>query len=201
VPGFAVAASAGTGTEALRLAGVERIDLVLLDMNLPDLHGLDVCRSIRAAGRRVDVIAVTSARELDLVRAAVSLGVVQYVLKPFVFASLRDRLVRYAEYRAEVMRSDHASGQDEVDRLMAAARTPSADRLPKGMSRPSLESVIGALRVAGQPLSAAEVAERVGMSRVSARRYLEHLSDRGLAGRNTRYGRTGRPEIEYDWRS
>ena len=80
VPGFAVAATAATSHEALRALQSTEVDVVLLDMNLPDRHGLDVIRAMRAGGHRADVIAVTSARDLDVVRAAVSLGVVQYLL-------------------------------------------------------------------------------------------------------------------------
>ena len=102
VDGFEVVATVGTSQAALKALQDKAIDVVLLDMNLPDRHGLDVVRAMRAAGHRADVIAVTSARDLDVVRAAVSLGVVQYVLKPFVFATLRERLLAYRAYREQV---------------------------------------------------------------------------------------------------
>ena len=95
VEGFVPVATVGTSQAALKALQDKQIDVVLLDMNLPDRHGLDVVRAMRAAGHRADVIAVTSARDLDVVRAAVSLGIVQYVLKPFVFATLRERLLAH----------------------------------------------------------------------------------------------------------
>jgi response regulator of citrate/malate metabolism len=204
VPGFAVVATVLTGADALRHLSHPGTDLVLLDLNLPDMHGMDVCRAIRAAGRRTDVIAVTSARDLAMVRSAVSHGVVQYLLKPFVFATLRERLERYASYRQELNRdAGTVAGQHEVDRLLGGPggqRPPAENRLPKGMSRDSLEITIARLRAAPKALSAAEAAGQAGMSRVSARRYLEYLCDVGLATRTSRYGGTGRPEIEYCWR-
>jgi response regulator of citrate/malate metabolism len=204
VPGFTVVATVMTGTDALRHLSHPGTDLVLLDLNLPDMHGMDVCRALRASGRRTDVIAVTSARDLAMVRTAVNQGVVQYLLKPFVFATLRERLERYAAYRQELNRdAGTVAGQHEVDRLLGGPgglRTPAEDRLPKGMSRGSLESTMARLRTAATPQSAAELAGHVGMSRVSARRYLEYLCDVGLATRTSRYGGTGRPEIEYSWR-
>ncbi|MEO5743682.1 MAG: response regulator, partial [Terracoccus sp.] len=99
VPGFVVVATVGTNREAMQALQRSPVDVVLLDMNLPDRHGLDVVRAMRAAGYRADVIAVTSARDLEVVRTSVSLGVVQYVLKPFVFTMLRDRLLAYRAYR------------------------------------------------------------------------------------------------------
>jgi len=198
VPGFVVRAVAPDGAAALRALASCDVDLVLLDMHLPDLHGLEVVRTMRAAGNRADVIAVTSARDLEVVRAAVSQGVVQYLLKPFTFAALRDKLQSYADYRSR-LRGELASGQHEVDRVLATLRGTGASTLPKGMSRESLDAVVTVLRTGEQALSAAEVASAVGASRVTARRYLEHLADVALAARRSRYGSTGRPEVEYRW--
>jgi response regulator of citrate/malate metabolism len=108
VPGFAVAGVAGHGVEALRFVAQHQIDLVLLDFYLPDISGLEVCRSLRAHGAAVDVIEVTSARDLDVVRTALAYGVVQYLLKPFSFATFRDRLERYADYRRQMSRAGPA---------------------------------------------------------------------------------------------
>jgi response regulator of citrate/malate metabolism len=200
VAGFEVVATAGTAAEALHwLSRGGGVDLVLLDLNLPDMHGLDLCRTMRGAGHRADVIAVTSARDLAVVRTAVSQGVVQYVLKPFAFATLRDRLERYAAYRDAVARDDAVAGQQEIDRMLSSLRTAGEDRLPKGLASDLLESVVRALKDGGAQ-SAAEVGERLGVSRVTARRYLEHLAAARLADREPRYGGAGRPELEYRWR-
>ena len=201
VPGFVVAGIAPTGAEALHHLTQGQVDLTLLDLNLPDLPGLDVCRAVRASGRMVDVIAVTSARDLAMVRRAVNQGVLQYLLKPFVFATLRDRLLQYQKYRDELIRSGTlATGQQQVDQLFSGARSVSESRLPKGMSSLSLEALISELRSAPAALSATEAGERVGLSRVSARRYLEYLCEVGMAARAARYAGSGRPEIEYSLR-
>ncbi|MFP5346816.1 MAG: response regulator [Actinomycetes bacterium] len=203
VPGFAVAGVAGSGAEALRVlrASDRQVDLVLLDMNLPDRHGLDVVRAMRAAGDATDVIAVTSARDLGVVRSAVSLGIAQYLLKPFAFAALRDKLERYAEYREQVGSAAVAAGQADVDRALAALRGSPNAPLAKGMTQETLSAVVDALRDSpGRALSATEVGRAVGTSRVTARRYLEHLADSGVADRGQRYGGAGRPAVEYRWR-
>jgi response regulator of citrate/malate metabolism len=204
LPQFTVVGVARSGAEALHEITHQPVDLVLLDMNLPDLHGLEVHRIMRARGVAADVIAVTSARDLTIVRGAVANGVAQYLLKPFTFATLRDRLTSYAEFRAQVSRVPVPGAeidQREVDRLLGDLRGGSADQqLPKGMSPDSLERVIGALRSSSGALTATGAAEAVGMSRVGVRRYLEYLVETGLAARGSRYGGTGRPEIEYRWR-
>ena len=183
----------------MRILTKTSVDLVLLDMNLPDMHGLDICRAMRAARHPADVIAVTSARDLAVVRAAVSLGIVQYLLKPFAFSSLRDKLLRYATYREQLAKDTSVTGQHEVDRMLASLRGAESAALPKGMSIESLGAVTGAIKASSQALSASEVATLTGTSRVTARRYLEYLAERGLAERRNRYGNTGRPELEYLW--
>ncbi|MEO7448194.1 MAG: response regulator [Humibacillus sp.] len=199
VPGFVTVATVGTSQAALKALQDKPIDVVLLDMNLPDRHGLDVVRAMRAAGHRADVIAVTSARDLEVVRAAVSLGVVQYVLKPFVFATLRDRLLAYRAYRDQHGAAHEVSTQAEVDEVFAGARVSGETRLPKGMGEELLGRVSAALRDAGAGRSASELGEVLGVSRVTARRYAEFLCETRVVVRRSRYAGAGRPEVEYLW--
>ncbi|MFI1398121.1 response regulator [Streptomyces sp. NPDC020681] len=194
---FEVVGIARTCAEARRQLGCTRVDLLLLDLHLPDGHGLTLARALRAAGHRADVIAVSSESDLAMVRESVSLGVVQYVLKPFTFHNLRDRLLRYAEFRAA---SGEANGQEEVDQVFAALRGPQQAEPPKGLSAPTLERVRHTLQTASdEGLSAAALGSGIGISRITARRYLEYLVGTGMAQRNPRYGRVGRPELNYRW--
>ncbi|MFI2648225.1 MULTISPECIES: response regulator [Micromonospora] len=198
VPGFVVVGVAHTARDAmaaLRQRGGTDVDLVLLDFRLPDLHGLDVCRALRAAGSSVDVLAVTSARDLAVVRTAVSLGVTHYLLKPFTFAAFRDKLERYAEYRRQALADGEVAAQHEVDRMFATLRGATRHTLPKGLDEQTLHTVLAALGDGG--LSATEVSRRTGISRVTARRYLEYLVSADRAVRAPRYGTPGRPEVEY----
>ncbi|GAB3903299.1 response regulator [Kibdelosporangium lantanae] len=195
VPGFVVVGVAHTGAEAVRTVEQRPVDLVLLDFYLPDGHGLQIIRALRANNAGVDVIAVTSARDLAMVRAAVSAGVVQYLLKPFTFATLRDKLERYVRFRDTV--TGEATGQDEVDRVLATLRGTDGIGLPKGMSADTLNAVVTALKDAAGGLSAVGAANVVGISRVTARRYLEHLADTGVVVRKPQYGQVGRPELVY----
>ncbi len=202
VPGFEVAGTVRSGVEALRhLRRDPDVQLLLLDMHLPDTHGLELLHRLRQEGFLCDAIAVTSARDLEVVRRAVAQGVVQYLLKPFTFAGFRAKLEQYAAYRGRLGAADEQLVQDEVDQLLGLLRPAGgSDVLPKGMSPETLRLVTERLRSAEGPLSASEVADAVGASRVTARRYLEHLAESGLVARGSRYGRSGRPEVEYRWR-
>ncbi|GAA4609542.1 response regulator of citrate/malate metabolism [Actinoplanes octamycinicus] len=199
VDGFVVVAVTHTARAALTALRAQPIDLVLLDLNLPDLHGLEVARALRSSGSGTDVLAVTSARDIAMVRQAVALGVTHYLLKPFTFAAFRDKLDRYARYRSQLREAGRVTAQHEIDRVFATLRGTDQDTLPKGLDAGTLDLVLAALREVAAPggLSAAEVAARAGTSRVTARRYLEHLADSGRVTRWPRYGGPGRPEVEY----
>ena len=198
VGGFEVTGVAHTARDAMAALRAGPVDLVLLDLNLPDKHGLEVARALRAAGSGTDVLAVTSARDIAMVRQAVALGVTHYLLKPSTFAAFRDKLDRYAQYRSQVRAAGEVAAQHEIDRVFATLRGAPAATLPKGLDPGTLDLVLAALREAPpQGLSAAEVAARIGASRVTARRYLEHLADAGRVVRSPRYGGPGRPEVGY----
>ena len=146
VPAFEVAGLAASGADCLRLLGAGGIDLILLDIHLPDMSGLEVLRRIRAAGSTVDVIVVTQARDLSVVQAAVSFGSMQYLIKPFTFAAVRQKLERYQEYRSMLTENNLMLVQQEVDRLLHTMRDPVENDLPKGINPDSLQVVVSALR-------------------------------------------------------
>ncbi|MFH8449058.1 response regulator [Streptomyces fungicidicus] len=196
---FRVVGVAGTGEQALAAVDELRPDLVLLDLYLPDVFGLDVIPRLRAAGRDCDVMVISAAREADAVRGAVRHGVVDYLLKPFDFEDLRGRLERYALRRGR-LRDTVVRGQADVDRVLAGAAGPAGPVtpvLPKGMSAETAGLIERTLRQADGTLSATECAGLTGVSRVSARRYLEHFHTVGTVEVSLRYGATGRPERRY----
>jgi len=205
VPGFAPAGVARTGAEAIALAAAQRPDLVLLDFGLPDMTGIQVCRALLAgsgavggAGQPPGIIAVTAARDADTVRAAIAHGVVQYLIKPYSFATFRDKLDRYAAYHQKLP-SGQLTDQPEVDQALETLRGSAVSTLPKGLSPVTYDLIVRTLRDSHDPISAVEMAAATGVSRVSARRYLDHLHHKGLAVLTSRYGSTGRPEHRYQW--
>jgi response regulator of citrate/malate metabolism len=201
---FEASGQASTGADALRRLATGHVDLVLLAVYLPDMSGLDLLCRLRGAGCTVDVVAVTGVHDLCVVRTALAFGVVHYLLKPFTFPSVRQKLERYEMYRGLTTDQELILVEQEVNQLLGMLRDANEDGLRKGISRESLQAVMAALRGlsgTGGGVSAAEVAYVLGTSRVTTRRYLEYLVDRGSALRRARYRGPGRPELEYVWLS
>jgi response regulator of citrate/malate metabolism len=196
--GFTVAGVAHTGADALRAVAAVSPDLLLLDVYLPDMTGLEVLRRLREeAGPSVDVIVISAARDAETLREALHGGVFQYLVKPFEVESLRQRLEEYAAHVAELSELTDAA-QGDVDRVFRTHLGRSVESLPKGISAETTELVLSALREASEEgLSAMECADRTGLSRSSTRRYLEHLVAVGQAEMRPRYGVAGRPERRY----
>ena len=193
--GFRVIGTAATGATALTEIGRLAPDLVLLDVHLPDLSGIEVLRQLRAAGNDVGVIMVTAAREAETVRAAAAWGAAHYLVKPFGYDDLRGRLEAFRTAYLALAGAETAA-QSDIDTVFGAGlATPRGGALPKGLSEPTAEAVLETLSAAIE-LSAAECAQKLGLSRVTARRYLEHFVSQGRATVRLRYG-SGRPERMY----
>ncbi|MPY51101.1 response regulator [Streptomyces acidicola] len=199
VPGFQVAGVVHSAVEALRqLETLPRVDLVLMDHYLPDRTGLEVVQEMRRRGLQADVIMVTAARDVTTVQAAMRHGALQYLVKPFAFGGLRTKLEAYAELRRTLDGGGEAE-QAEVDRIFGALSASGEPDLPKGHSATTTELVRRALMSADGPLSAQEIAERTGLSRQTAQRYLKLLERTGRATLTLKYGEAGRPEHRYVW--
>ncbi|GAA2008503.1 response regulator [Nakamurella flavida] len=195
-PGMQVAQVVANVRDALRAVTdraadpAGRIDLALVDLYLPDGSGLDLVRRLDC-----DVLVLSAAAESGTVRAALRAGAVGYLVKPFAQEALIERLTAWARYRAVLTRADTLT-QSELDLAVRALHTRSQHR-PKGHSTLTEQTVTQAVLEADRALSAAEVAEQVGVSRATAQRYLAELSESGRIRMQLRYGATGRPEHRY----
>ncbi|MEW1820877.1 response regulator [Arthrobacter sp. NPDC080031] len=177
---------------------VERLnpDLLLLDVHLPDEDGISMLRSLQASGTDVDCIIITAAQDLATVKSAMTSGAVHYLVKPFGFDRLRTQLEAYRNWRQEL---DSASTADQatIDGLYNARSAGVRTTAPAPRLQPTMQKALDAVRAAGGPVSAAQIAEQLGVSRPTAQRYLSVLERKGLLALDLTYGSTGRPLNSY----
>lgn len=197
VAGCRVVGQATTLAAARELLATEGADLVVADEYLPDGSGTDLVGAADAS-----VLLVTAADDPATVQRALVRGVVGYLVKPFGLQSLADRIgdyVRFRESLAATANPDQGAIDDLVARLRSRTPRPAAAP-PKGRSAVTGTAVSDFLREAPGPVTAAAVAEAIGISRATAQRYLSDLVEAGQAQLSLRYGTAGRPEHSYAWR-
>ncbi|SDM63720.1 two-component system, CitB family, response regulator CitT [Franzmannia pantelleriensis] len=203
--GFEVVGMAKTGAEALAILEREAasIHLVLLDAYIPDVEGLELLWEMRRRHAHLDIVMITAAKEVETIAEALRGGVFDYLIKPTESERMAQMLRRFREERAAL---DHKAemSQEELDRTLGRMRA-NADKptaagrtaLPKGIDRLTLGAVVGALSEETGPLTAMQLATRIGASRSTARRYLEFLVSVDVARAELGYGDVGRPERRY----
>jgi response regulator of citrate/malate metabolism len=200
IEGFESVGEANSTAEARELVQAHRPDLLLLDLYLPDENGLALMRSLSDPALELDTqpdfIVVTAARDIKSVRRAMQLGAVYYLVKPFGFTQLSEQLAAYRRLRAGLDDADVAN-QDTVDALYGLLRGSGSAVTERRRLPPTMEQVLHIVRVAPEPVTAVDVAEKMGFSRATAQRYLADLVRRGLTDISLTYGTTGRPEHRY----
>ncbi|MBQ7535556.1 MAG: response regulator [Stomatobaculum sp.] len=203
VPGFRVTGIFKNGEEGLKYLRKNKVDLVILDYYMPEMNGDVFMDRIREEGIQVSVIMVTSANSAETVRSLLLKGVRDYLIKPFEMERFQAALERFRSNRELLSGAESGIGQSELDRLFAgnagslSPDSPSAE-LPKGLNDKTLEMVRGKMKEnAGKKLTSEEIAAMVGLSRITVRRYLGYLEDRGELASEIDYRTGGRPGVLY----
>ncbi|GAB4181585.1 MAG: response regulator [Geothermobacteraceae bacterium] len=201
VDGFEVVGVANQLEDAREMLEILEPDLVLLDLFFPEGNGMDLLRHIRSGAKPCDVILITAAREAALFQEGLRGGVFDYIIKPVFFPRFQEALVKYRDYLAKLELGAPLEQQD-VDRMLRSPAprtlTPGERAMPKGIDELTLTKVRS---VFANPdtgdLNAEHVAAEVGVSRSTARRYLEFLVSEGFLMADQIYGAVGRPERRY----
>jgi two-component system response regulator DctR len=215
---FRVVGAARSGKEGVLITDELRPDLVILDVYLPDLDGVQVLKELRRRELPVDVIMVTAAQDAETVQDVLRSGAVDYIIKPFKFERIKSTLQAYARMHEDLSHATTVS-QEQLDRLApglgaappaaagptatvpvapaAGAQAEPQEELPKGLTEWTLRQVLLYLINQERPLSASEVADGIGLARVTVRRYLEYLVERRQLRVEQHYGGVGRPMYRY----
>ena len=203
IDGFQSVGIAASYVEAKTLMEILQPDLVLLDVYFPDMDGLELLKETKLQTKQIDVIMITAAKEIDKVQSAISLGVFDYIIKPVIFDRFKQSLQRYQDYHLKLLKLSKENlhlSQQEIDKLLWKDNDKTNNErayLPKGIDPLTLVKVVEVLGIVKTGLTAETVAKEVGVSRTTARRYLEHLVSIEKIEADLSYGTVGRPERVY----
>lgn len=201
IDGFEVIAIATDTTEAKKIMEQQTVELLLLDVYMPDENGLALLSHIRSEGVEVDVILITAASDKERIQQALRFGAVDYLIKPFEFERLEQSLLAYKE-KQELLMDKEVMTQKELDKIMHAEEEASEPEkmLPKGLTESTLQVIVSEIRrQQGTFFSTDELAEQTNISRVSIRKYLKFLVDIDWIEEKMTYG-IGRPVYSYQYK-
>lgn len=199
IEGFEVVGSAHTGVEAKDWISALKPDLILLDVYLPDMMGTELLSYIQRESPDSDIIFITAASEVHVVKQAFRGGVFDYILKPLTFDRFRESLFSYKEKRITLSTSGHLE-EESIHLLWNQQKNvlPSENIFtPKGIDPKTMEKVLFHLSEQTSGITAEKFGVISGLSRSSSRRYLEYLVSENQASAELIYGTIGRPERRY----
>jgi two-component system, CitB family, response regulator DctR len=204
VEGVTIIATASHGLDGLKLIKEYRPDLAIIDIYMPHLSGLELLKQLRVEEIPIDVVAITAASDIETVHCALQRGAFDYIMKPFTFDRIKKSLENYKLYKTK-LNENKAFLQEELDQLLFMDSTSKPARetesLPKGLNMNTLIKVIEYIKQEKSPVSSEEVAEGIGMARITARRYLDFLEKEGKVEIHIQYGGVGRPINRYGLKS
>jgi len=176
-------------------------DLLLLDIYMPGINGIELLKEIRKNNKRLEVIMVTAAQDVDTITEALSLGVMDYLIKPYDFSRLKKALENFI-IKVDLIKDSKILTQKDLDKInnldyIHPIGESSDQEMPKGLDELTLNKIQNIINLAERPLSSSEVGEILSVSRITARKYLEYLAESNLIQIHLKYGNTGRPTRLY----
>ena len=190
---FTVIQELRDGRAALRWFREHTADLMILDVYMPGLTGVELLKRLRTGGSGVDVIMITAANDAKTVDVLLKLGVVDYLVKPFTQERLQKALNTFCLHRENLQGS---VTQQDLDALFAP-QMPTGT-LPKGLQEQTMERVRSCLLSTGSAGCTSDVlAAAAGLSAVTVRRYMNYLVEHGEAFSRINYDTGGRPSVSY----
>jgi two-component system, CitB family, response regulator DctR len=198
IDGFKIVGIATNGQEGLQLIKSCKPDLAIIDIFMPHINGIEMLRELRSDGIPIDIIAITAASDMETVHKVLQHGAVDYIIKPFTFDRIKKSLENYKAYRL-TLKDKKDLLQHELDQFLfkSSIEEKELELLPKGLNANTLIKITEFISNEKSPVSAEEVAEKIGIARVTARRYLDYLEKEGKVKIHIQYGGVGRPVNRY----
>ncbi len=197
--GFEVSGIANSISDALYMLDALVPDLILLDIYFPEKNGLDVIKTIRENNYETDIIIITASNDIKILKESIKGGIFDYIIKPVIYDRFKKSFEKYKLYKQQISKKDKVQ-QSDVDNILnlnAKISDYSEDNLPKGIDKITLDKIVTFFNENDEGFTAENVGKMVGVSRSTARRYLEYLVSSGFLFSDQYYGTVGRPERTY----
>ncbi|MEO1816942.1 MAG: response regulator [Acetobacterium sp.] len=198
IDGFKLCAAVASLDNARKYIAIKKPDLILLDVYLPNENGIDFLKWIREKNIDVDIILITADKSIDRIQESFRYGAVDYLIKPFNFERFKEALLQFKS-RHEQFKKNQEIEQPDLDRLISnPGAIPQSDDFAKGFNKYTYQSIWNEIETRHVGDFTADVlAEKLGIARVTVRRYLEHMEKEKKIKKQVEYGKVGRPQYRY----
>jgi response regulator of citrate/malate metabolism len=194
---FQIVGKCSDGSSALAFLENHEADLLILDVYMPKMNGFETLREIRNKQIPADAIMVTAANDRESLEEALHLGIVDYLVKPFTFDRFQMALEKYIAQNNALKDLDTLS-QKSIDRIIESSRKKGEELFPKGIQESTLQLIADCLKEnRGVWFTGDELAEKVGLTGVTVRRYMNYLAESGKIIGEMDYETGGRPCMRY----
>lgn len=198
IDGFKLYKAVGNLTEAKQFIKSKNLDLILLDVFLPNENGIDFLKWLRSEEIKTDVILITADKTIERVQEAFRYGAVDYLIKPFNFERFKESLIQFKERYYEFKNIEEIE-QSKLDKLMLNSDTIQKEEgLAKGFNKYTYKSLWNEIeKINGEYFTSEDMSERIKVARVTVRRYLEYMEKEGHLEKIVEYGKVGRPQHKF----
>lgn len=197
VEGFVLKKAVSSIEDAKKIILVNKPDLILLDVYLPKENGIDLLKWIRERELGIDIILITADKTTERVQEAFRYGVVDYLIKPFSFERFKESLNQF-KGRYYQLRGNEEIEQNALDMLVSSSNAGKSDDFAKGLNKYTYKSLWDEIeKNSDEDFTAEGLAEKLGIARVTVRRYLEYMEKENKIDKLVEYGKVGRPQYKY----
>lgn len=194
---FHVAGTCKDGRSALEFLENNKVDLIVLDVFMPYIDGFETLRQIRKKQISVDVIMVTAANDRESLEEALHLGIIDYLVKPFTFDRFQMALEKFIAQTGALKQLEKLN-QKNIDFIIDNSRKKSEDIHPKGIQEKTLHLIVEHLKENKAAwMTGDDIAEKIGLTGVTVRRYMNYLTESGMVISEMNYETGGRPCMIY----
>lgn len=197
---FSLSKAVGSTVEAKEFMSGNKVDLILLDVYLPNENGIDFLKWLRKEEVGVDVILITADKTSFVIQEAFRYGVVDYLIKPFTFERFEKALIKYKERHYNIKNSDVIE-QKVLDNLRSVSNKEvnnAASSFVKGINQFTYKLIWKEVADFNEEyMTAEEISEKSGVAKVTVRKYFDYMEKEGRLEKIIEYGKVGRPHHKY----
>lgn len=195
---FTVKGIARNGEEALKFLDENEIDLVVLDVFMPVMDGIETLKNLRNRKISSEVIMVTAANDTQTLEQTMHLGVLDYLVKPFTLERFQISLEKFA-MKAKLINQNTVLDQSKIDSLITSSmpQNEKPDELPKGIQKKTLDIILNYFDTVTFWQSVDMISEKIGISIVTVRHYMNYLVSEKILEETINYETGGHPSTLY----